>query len=121
MAQDILCLDDLDEFGTELGDDLASLEQDNYHRLITPPGRNIDDPDFGLGIDRLLSGDTHDIASLGSRIEAEFRKDPRNAQVRVLVTPFEREKYRISISVVTDKSQLLEMTVISGRNGTELV
>lgn len=107
---DVVCWDDLDEFGAEITDPLEALRQDNHHRLITPPGQNIDDPDFGLGIDRMLSGDDSELGSLAPRIEAEFRKDPRNKEVQALITPLANPgEFDIAISIVTDEEELLRM------------
>lgn len=123
---DLRCWDDLDAFGDELTDPLEQLEQDNYHRLITPPGQNIDDPDFGIGLPRMLSGNTHDLQSLGARIEAELRKDSRNAEVRALITPLERGVYDIAIRIVPDPEEVgttegeLLMELRGGEAGLEL-
>ncbi|MDX6479515.1 MAG: hypothetical protein QOG85_25 [Gaiellaceae bacterium] len=121
---DLSCFDDLDELGSEITDPLEQLEQDNYHRLITPPGQNIDDPNFGLGLTRLVSGSSSDIASLGPRIEAELRKDPRNAEVSALVTELERGVYDIQIRIVPDAAALgttdreLLMRLVGKTDGT---
>lgn len=118
---EIRCLEDLDELGEEITDPLEALEQDNYHRLITPPGGNIDDPNFGLGLDRKLSGSDMEIAALPAEISAELRKDDRNALVRVTMTKVDRGRYRFDIAIQTDTGRLLEMGVFAGRNGVELV
>ena len=127
MPTEIQCLYDLDEFGTEITDPAEELYQDLVHRIITPPGQNIDDPDNGLGIDGLLSGSNADLISLGPRIEAELRKDDRVADVRALVTPLGRGVYSIRIAVVPDSNVIqtaeeeLYLEFRSGTNGTELV
>lgn len=127
MPTEIRCLDDLDLFATEISDPAEELYQDLYHRLITPPGGNIDDPNFGLGIDRLLSGSNADLIALGPRIEAEFRKDDRVADVRALVTPLARDSYSIRIAVVPEPSKVasaeteLYLELRSGTSGVELV
>jgi hypothetical protein len=94
---DVKCLDDLDIFGGELADDLLELQQDNYHRLITPPGMNLDDPDFGLGLPLMLSGVAD--GSIGPRIEAELLKDSRNAEVRATVLSTDLGNGRVSLDV----------------------
>ena len=48
---DLLCLDDLDLFATEIDDPIGELEQDLYHRLIELPGTNPDDVNRGLGLE----------------------------------------------------------------------
>lgn len=119
---DVVCWDDLDEFGAEITDPIESLRQDNHHRLITPPGQNIDDPDFGLGIDRMLSGDDSELGSLAPRIEAEFRKDLRNAQVRATITPTaNRNEYEIRIEIVTDTEELLRMDYLATNGALEVL
>ncbi len=124
---DLRCLDDLDEHASEITDPLESLEQDNFHRIITPPGMNIDDPDFGLGIHRFLSVGGTDLPSLGPRLEAELRKDPRNAEVRAFVEPLERGVYDITLAIVPDPVEVgttekeLIMRLRAGPDGVELL
>lgn len=102
---EVRCFEDLDMLGTEIGP-LEALDQDNYHRIVDPPGSNPDDKDWGLGIPRLLSGNEHDLGSLAPRIEAELRKDPRNAEVRARVAVFAAGIYDISYRVVPDPDEL---------------
>lgn len=111
---DLRCFDDLDLFGEETANPLEELEQDLYHRLITPPGRNPDDPDGGIGLLDLLSGD-YDI-SIPSRIEAEIRKDTRVLAVAVLVTEVANGQYRVQIDVQADEG-VLGMTLEAGPDG----
>lgn len=124
---DVSCFDDLDEFGAEITDPLESLEQDNYHRLVTNPGDNIDDPDFGLGLPRLLSGNAADLMSAAPRIEAELRKDTRNEEVRAVITPLEKGVYDVSIVVVPNAEEVgttekeLLMRLRGGAGGLELI
>lgn len=94
---DARCFDDLDPFADELDDPLAELEQDNYHRLITPRGMNVDDPDFGIGVEQMLSG-AYD-GTIGPRIEAELLKDERNRDVRAVVIEESRTAAGITIRV----------------------
>lgn len=103
---DLDCYDDLDELGGELTDPLDVLEQDNFHRLIEPPGSNIDDPAAGLGLPLLVSGSSNDIASLGPRIEGELLKDKRNQDVSALVLEVERGVYDITITIVPNAEEL---------------
>lgn len=103
---DLDCFDDLDEYGGEITDPLTCLRQDNYHRLITPPGRNLDDPDFGLGLDLLLSGSAADVMSVGPRAEAELLKDSRNGEVVATVTTVRQGVYDLSIAIVPNADEL---------------
>lgn len=134
---DLRCLDDLDDLAEEITDPFESLFQDNYHRLIDPPGSNLDDKNWGLGIKRFLSASTSlsqrqeaavNLASLASRIEAELRKDDRNAEVRARVTPTaNRGEYSITVVWVPDpdlvgtpeKQQIMNLR--GGAGGVELV
>ena len=116
---DFVCYDDLNEFGAETTSPLEELEQDNYHRLITPRGRNLDDPDGGIGLEDMLSG-PYDPAT-GAKIEGELRKDPRNAVVRALVTEIAADSYRIQIDIETDDDELLRLAVNVGADGVTRV
>lgn len=102
MILDVVCFEDLDEYGAEITDPLESLKQDNYHRLVELPGSNIDDPGRGLGLVRLLNGKESDLVSAGPRVEAELRKDPRNIEVRCRITPVAKGKYDVDIAIVPD-------------------
>lgn len=84
MPGELRCFDDLDMFGAETTDDLENLAQDVYHRLIEPPGSNLDDKTRGLGLPGMLSG-VFD-PSLPQKIEAEIRKDPRVTAVAATIT-----------------------------------
>lgn len=123
---DLRCFDDLDELAAEITDPLEQLEQDNYHRLITPPGQNIDDPDFGLGLPQMLSAGLRDAQALGPAIEGELRKDSRNDVVRALITEVARGEYDIEIRIVPNASELgtteeeLVMRLRAGADGVEL-
>lgn len=84
MPGEIDCLEDMQAFDRELDDPWEELEQDLLHRLIEPPGSNIDDPERGLGLRSRLSG--IDDPNLGRDIELEWEKDDRVEAVRALVT-----------------------------------
>ncbi len=109
---DFICLDDMDPMAGELDDPVAELEQDLYHRLITPPGRNIDDPAFGLGLEDMLSGFVDN--SLASRIEAEFKKDDRVDSVDVAITQTAVGVFRIDIEIQPTGALLLEADTKAG-------
>lgn len=101
---EIRCFDDLDEFGAETADAYEELLQDLYHRLIEPPGSNIDDRDRGLGIEDALSGRV--ASALKHRIEVELRKDDRVTAVDAQITEIETGSFRIAISIEADEETL---------------
>ena len=112
---DLLAIDDLDAYATETSDPLDELAQDLYHRLIEPPGSNLDDPDRGLGLEDALSG-PFDVPSLKARIEAEMRKDLRvDAAVATLTTP-EAGVVLVDLAIEADAEQL-GITVRSDASG----
>lgn len=97
---DVRCFDDLDLFGEEITDPLEELEQDNYHRLITPRGGNVDDPNLGLGLAEMLSAARD--GSLAPRAEAELLKDERNLSVRATVTELSNDATGVTIQLDLD-------------------
>lgn len=124
---DVVAFDDLDSFGEELDDPLEELLQDLYHRLLEPPGSNLDDPDRGLGLEDALSAAV-DVATLSARIEAEFRKDDRVSASRVTITETAPREYLISIDVEPDVevlgltgAQIARLAVVSNDNGIRRV
>lgn len=132
---DVLCLDDLDAFGTELDDPLAELLQDDYHRLIEAPGSNPDDPNRGLGLEDLLSAaiaagpnapsDAVDLASLGPRIETELLNDDRNADVRATLSVLEQTArgttFAIDVEIVSDQGLAGRLGITAGPDGVRRV
>ena len=112
---DLLAIDDLDAYAIETTDPLDELAQDLYHRLIEPPGSNLDDPDRGLGLEDALSG-PFDVPSLKARIEAEMRKDLRvDAAVATLTSP-EAGVVLVDLAIEADAEQL-GITVRSDASG----
>jgi hypothetical protein len=99
---DVVCFDDLDLQGAEMDDPVAELEQDCYHRLIEMPGSNPDDVTRGLGLISLLSGPIDN--SLGSKIDAELRKDDRVESTAVTITETGTGEYKIEIQIQPEGS-----------------
>lgn len=106
MPGELDCYYDMNEFDRELDDPLEELEQDLYHRLVEPPGSNIDDPDRGVGVEDELSGFAD--PSLQRRIETDFERDDRVAACRARITKPDASAseqqgviYRIEIEVET--------------------
>ena len=100
---DLVCIDDftpnLDETDPTT---LASLAQDNYHRIITDRGTLPDDLDYGLGLFGYLSqGITDaDIVRLQGDTETELKKDDRNAEISATATLSTTVPVTLSLSVV---------------------
>ncbi|MBX3218923.1 MAG: hypothetical protein KF795_00305 [Labilithrix sp.] len=102
--RELRCFDDASPFGAETADELEELAQDLYHRLIEPRGANIDDPDRGLGIEDMLSGELD--PSLTRRIEAELQKDERVTLVAATIAEIEEGSFRIDIQIEADDDEL---------------
>lgn len=120
---DALCEYDLDPYGTELDDPLAELYQDILHRLIEPPGSNLDDPTRGFGLqNRLSMGGRSGGLSLVVKhgIEAELLKDTRLSAVRATVTQTAVDAYSIAIQFVANEVAL-GITLESTGNGIRRV
>jgi phage baseplate assembly protein W len=109
---DVICLEDLDKTGAEYDDPIAELEQDLYHRLITPHGANIDDEDFGLGIEERLSAVAD--PAFAKQIEAEFRKDDRVTGVSVVSTQTADDTWRFDIEIEPQGSLVVEVNTKIG-------
>lgn len=109
---DLVCYDDLDPAGLEMNDPVAELEQDFYHRLITPPGGNPDDPDFGLGIMRMLSGTVD--PTLAAQINAEGRKDDRIDGVQTTITLVSTGIFQIDIQIQPSGTLKVLVDAIAG-------
>ncbi len=82
---DLVAIDDLDPLASETTSDLQTLAQDIYHILEEDPGSNLDDPERGVGVIRLLSGDTSVLQTLPHTIESELLKDDRIDQVNCTI------------------------------------
>lgn len=94
----------MDQFGAETSDAFEDLVQDCYHRLIEPPGSNLDDPDRGLGIEDALSGPLD--PTLTTRIERELEKDERVERVSASITEIEAGGFSVEVSIVADEKEL---------------
>lgn len=114
---DVILGDDLDIQGAEWNDPIAELEQDIYHRLITPAGYNIDDPDFGLGLVQMLGGPED--PALASRVDAECKKDDRVDGTQTIVERLSAAGdpngvYRITVNLSPQGSVVLEASLATG-------
>ena len=74
---DIVFLDDLDPFGSEITSDQQGLEQDVRHIIEQVLGSNPDDQTIGIGIGGLLSGTASDLARVPGQIDHQLGEDDR--------------------------------------------
>lgn len=114
MTPELVAFEDLSEFGEETTDELEALAQDLYHRLIEPPGSNLDDADRGLGLEDALSGPID--PALRQRIEDEVRKDERVTNAKCDLTEIASGSYRIVITVEVDESEI-DLTLETDADG----
>jgi hypothetical protein len=88
LGADMALGDDLDP-AHRLTSGLGLLVLDLYRMLITDKGQLIDDPDYGLGVRRLLhrAMTPAEIAQAPKQIEAGMRQDERVLRVDVALVP----------------------------------
>lgn len=101
---DVLCYEDLDEFGRDLDDPLAELEQDVVHMLLEAYGSNPDAPERSIGLEDALNGPTD--PSLSHRIEAKLTDDPRINAARAVITANGRSGQRIALTIQVNETEL---------------
>lgn len=114
---DLLCLDDVDALGREVGARDAYI-QDMYHRLIEEPGSNLDDPDRGLGIIGWLSAPYND--QWPGMIAAECMKDDRTANASATLTPRGDGGFLISLELTTNDDEISLDIAVDAAAGVEL-
>lgn len=101
---DLLCLDDLDEYGREIDDPEAELVQDVVHTLLEAYGTNPDAPTRGLGLEDALSGTAE--PSLKHRIETELAEDDRIDAVTATIADVGGSGVRIDLQIQTSDAAL---------------
>lgn len=101
---DLLCYDDLDEFGRELDDPLAELEQDLVHMLLESYGTNIDASSRSIGLQDYLSGSPS--STLKNFIEGKLNSDSRVDQSSVEIALTSTNWYKIDIKLVLNETEL---------------
>lgn len=100
---DVLCYDDLDEFGRDLDDPVAELEQDIVHMLFESFGSNCDAPDRSIALEDGLSGPKD--PGLRHRIENKLCDDPRiDAAEAVLAQA--GESVQITLKIQANQTEL---------------
>lgn len=122
---DLVCIEDLDPHLAETRDDtVESLAQDLFHRITTPRGAIVDDPDFGEDVLSYASQamGPREIASVAGRLASECRKDDRVASVVVdVVQPSVRE-LNVSIAVTPEDPKLVAFKlIVAVSDGTALL
>jgi hypothetical protein len=112
---DGLGFDDMDEFGRELNDPLAELEQDVVHMLLEAFGSNPDVPTRGGGLVAALSGSAARIPAIRTHIESALQDDLRVASATVDIQATDTAgKYSVAIGITTSADALdLAFTVDS--------
>lgn len=81
---DLLCLDDVDEFGREIDDPVEELFQDILHLVFESYGTNPDAPTRAAGADDALSG-TGPTLEWSARVQQKIEADPRVRAARASV------------------------------------
>lgn len=120
---DVSCWDDIDPLAVDLlPDDTNVVAQDAYHRLITPKGSLLDDPDWGIDILDFIHqpASAAYLASLPGIVRSELAKDDRIDSVEVTVTLQPSDSMRISVRGETADGPF-DFVVGVSASGTELV
>ncbi|MBS2015188.1 MAG: hypothetical protein JST00_20030 [Deltaproteobacteria bacterium] len=79
---DVVCGDDLDEFGAELDDPIEELWQDVLHMLLEDFGSNVDASERSIALEAALSG-SESLTAIRHRVESKLSDDERIIAVDV--------------------------------------
>lgn len=101
---DILCFDDLDDFGRDIDDPLGELEQDIVHTLFESFGTNCDAPQRSIGLEDALSGRAD--PGLVHRIETKLADDPRILAVQATLSQVDDTTYQVDLTIVANEGEL---------------
>mgnify|MGYP006921385996 CR=1 FL=1 len=101
---DVICYDDLDEFGRDLDDPLLELEQDVVHMLLEGYGTNVSAPERSLALDDALGGAS--APNLRHWIETKLTDDPRIDAVECTLTDEGNGSTRIALRLQVDGDEL---------------
>lgn len=101
---DVVCFDDLDEFGRDLDDPLEELLQDVVHMLFESFGTNADAPDRSIALEDALSGPTD--PALRHRIESKLTDDPRIDAAQATLTDEGNNIVRIDLKLQVNGQEL---------------
>lgn len=109
---DALAFDDLDEFGRELDDPIAELEQDIVHMLFESYGSNPDAPQRSIGLEDALSGPID--TGLKYQIESKLTNDLRIVGAQATLTKLDGGTVRIDLQIQANESELGIALVFDG-------
>jgi hypothetical protein len=116
---DVVCFDDLDEFGRDLDDPLEELMQDVVHMLFESFGTNPDAIGRSIGLDDALSGPAD--PNLRRRIEQKLAADPRIFAAQATISKIEDGRYQIDLKLQVNQQELgVSLAFDSAGNVTRL-
>lgn len=119
LGVDLRVTDDFDPaHQVESGIDL--LKHDIFHRLTTPRGMNVDDPDYGIDLrEEVLHKPLtrFALATIPRRLEAEVRKDERVKSVRITMVNTGQNSYRFTLSGVAFASGPFDFVIDVSKAG----
>ena len=101
---DIVCYDDIDDFGRDLDDPVTELEQDVVHMLLESYRTNVNDLERSIGLEDALSGATD--PGLRHRIETKLADDPRIDAARAVLTLVDPQTVRIELFLQISATEL---------------
>jgi hypothetical protein len=101
---DVVCYDDLDEFGRDLDDPVTELEQDIVHMLLESYRTNIDAFERSIGLGDALSGAAN--AGLKHTVETKLCDDPRIDAAQATFTQVDSQTIRIDLLIQADSLEL---------------
>ena len=112
---DVVCYEDLDEFGRDLDDPVEELEQDIVHMLLESYGTNISDPERSIGLEDALSGSAD--RGLRHRIETKLTQDPRIDAAECTLTDEGSGVVRVQLRIQANGDELgIELTYDAAGN-----
>ncbi len=116
---DVLCFDDLDEFGRDLDDPLEELFQDVVHMLFESFGTNCDAPARSIGLEDGLSGPTD--PGLRHRIEQKLTDDPRIDAAQATLTDVGNGITQIALTLQANQQELGVTLTFDGAGNVQRV
>jgi phage baseplate assembly protein W len=98
-VQELVCVEDVDQFAREVTSDLEALVQDIFHMLREKRGSNLDLPDRGIDIDSQLSAPTTNLRTIAGSIDHQLVLDPRVDASSTTITQQSDGSYLIALRV----------------------